>query len=346
MGGIADTVTVVGRSEELDRLKDAICAGDAALRFVTGGATRQESVRIGLESMDASDGDIVLVHDGARPLTSYAVIERCIRSATEHGGAIAAYPMSDTMWRAQFDGLITDPVDRSSLWAAQTPQASTYGRLLRAHRCARDDGFEGTDDASLLERSQSQPVVVMGARENIKITTPDDLAFAERWLRAERQAGAIRIGMGYDIHRLVPGRKLILGGVEIPSDVGLLGHSDADVVLHAICDALLGAAGLPDIGQQFPNTDATFAGASSLSLLSAVYTLLSDAGYRVGNVDCCVIAERPKIAAYADRMRAHIADAVEVAADRVSVKATTNEGLGSLGAGEGIACHATAVLFA
>ena len=202
-----------------------------------------------------------------------------------------------------------------------------------------------------MEYAGIAPTVVLGERGNIKITTQEDLAFASSLLDAAANTGSapsstppFRIGMGYDIHQLVPGRRLVLGGVEIPYSHGLLGHSDADVILHAICDALLGAAAFPDIGHLFPNDDPRYAGADSLDLLRAVHGALAEAGYAVGNVDACVIAEEPKISPHAPAMKSRIAQALQISLDAVSIKATTNEKIGALGAGKGIACHATALI--
>jgi len=243
-------------------------------------------------------------------------------------------------------------VDREGLWAVQTPQVFRMKTLFDAHIAARDQGWAGTDEASLVERFGEELVhLVLGAPDNFKVTRPDDLRLAEAVLSA-RQRGAMaqtdightRVGFGYDIHPLVAGRRLMLGGVEIPSPRGLDGHSDADVLLHALCDALLGAAGLPDIGNLFPNTDPAYKGISSLELLRQVSEHVGAAGYKVGNVDLTLIAEAPKIAPHTPQMRALIAQTLHIEPARVGIKATTNEGLGSLGRGEGIAAHAVAAI--
>jgi 2-C-methyl-D-erythritol 4-phosphate cytidylyltransferase/2-C-methyl-D-erythritol 2,4-cyclodiphosphate synthase len=343
--GIADSLTLIGRDEELARLRADCGSGDAV--FVCGGATRQESVHRGLASLDASPDDIVLVHDGARPLVPRSAIERCIDAVRDCGSALAAVPVADTLKLSDSSDRVVETVDRDGLWFAQTPQGATFADLRHAFDRAAEEGFAGTDEASVLEHSFAgrRPKLVLGARENIKITTPEDLRFAERWLAAERaSAPAVRVGIGYDIHRFAPDRRLVLGGVEIPGEVGLLGHSDADVVVHAICDAILGAAGMPDIGSLFPNSDARFAGISSLTLLQDVADRVRIAGFAVGNVDCCVVAERPKIALYVSKMRSAIARALSIGENGIGIKATTNEGIGALGAGEGIACHATATI--
>jgi 2-C-methyl-D-erythritol 2,4-cyclodiphosphate synthase len=270
------------------------------------------------------------------------VIERCLASARTTGTGVAALSVHETLKRAP-GARVDSGLDRTDVWSMQTPQAFQLGILRRAHERAAQEGFSGTDEVSLVERLGLLDGVhlVEGARENVKITCQEDLAFAEAWLGRARQ---MRIGTVYDIHRLAPGRQLWLGGVHIEHDSGLSGHSDADVVLHAICDALLGAAGLPDIGQLYPNTDDRFAGASSIEFVKDVRVRLIQSGWRPVNVDCTLIAERPKIAPYTATMRQTIAAALDLPVDAVNVKATTNEGIGSLGAGEGIACQAVATV--
>lgn len=228
-----------------------------------------------------------------------------------------------------------------------TPQAFPLKTLFEAHVAARDLGWTGTDEASLVEKFSNEAVhLIPGDPANFKVTRPEDLRLAEAILNSRRETLALqtRIGFGYDIHRLAEGRRLLLGGVEIPSPLGLDGHSDADVLLHALCDALLGAAGLPDIGVLFPNTDAAYEDASSLGFLRLVVERLQESGYQIGNVDLTLIAEAPKIAPHVPQMRALIADALRIAPGRVGIKATTNERLGSLGRGEGMAAHAVAAI--
>jgi len=342
LGRLVDSVTIIGQESDRDSLYLAAELADCSIRFTQGGATRQESVSAGVSALSelAQDDDIVVVHDGARPLVSAAVIERCITSARLTGSGIAALPVYETLKRAP-GGCIATGIDRTDVWSMQTPQAFQYGILSAAHARALSDCFVGTDEASLVERLGLDGGVhlVEGSRENVKITRPDDIVFAENWMR---RTPRLRVGTGYDIHALAPGRELWLGGVKIEHDLGLLGHSDADVVLHAICDALLGAAGLPDIGQLYPNTDRRYAGAPSIEFVRDVRSRLHQAGWQVVNVDCTLIAERPKIASRTADMRTVISAALGVAIDAVNVKATTNEGIGSLGAGEGIACQATA----
>lgn len=333
-------MVIAAREEERKRLLEiATSAFGPNCQVVAGGENRQQSVARGIASLGAAeDNDIVLVHDAARPLLSPSLIKRCIEGARQHGSAVAALPVSDTLKEASTEHDVLQTISREGLWAVQTPQSFQMGLLREAHAQADRDAFIGTDEASLVERLGAKQVhLVEGARENIKLTTAADLAFAEHWLGAR-----IRVGIGYDIHRLVADRPLWLGGVSIPSPFGLDGHSDADVVLHALCDSLLGAAGLPDIGQLYPNQDPAYKGISSIKLLSDVAARLAGGGWRVANADCTVIAEEPKIAPHAPAMRSLIAGVLGLDEGAVSIKATTNEGLGALGEGRGIACFATA----
>lgn len=347
-GLFADTVTIIGREEELGALQAIVvshCGDDPRFRFVTGGATRQDSVREGLLSLADQPGEsIVLVHDAARPLVPHAVIKRCIESVEHFGSGVAGIRVHDTLKRADNDSIVSGTLDRVGAWAMQTPQAFRLNILRTASDSASRDCIQGTDEVSIVERLVGVPVhLVAGARENIKITTREDLDFAERWVNSSVQPD-IRVGTGYDIHRLVDGRDLFLGGVKIEYDYGLLGHSDADVLLHAICDSLLGAAGFPDIGNLYPNTDPKWAGAHSLVFLADVRSRLKADGWTIGNVDATVIAERPKIAKYTCAMKSAIAEVLGIDQSRINIKATTQEGIGSLGAGEGIACHAVATI--
>jgi 2-C-methyl-D-erythritol 4-phosphate cytidylyltransferase / 2-C-methyl-D-erythritol 2,4-cyclodiphosphate synthase len=341
-----DTITVVASTSDSGTFREIFYG--STVMVVIGAPTRQESVWNGLAAIPSHDG-IVLVHDGARPLVPAAVIERCMASATAFGSGVAAVPVVDALKRvnenSDYETIVVSDLDRHGVWAVQTPQAFDLELLRSAHLSAREDGFLGLDEASLVQRiTGSQVHLVHGDRWNIKITTQEDLLVAEQHI-SNKQCPTIRFGIGYDIHRLVEGRPLVLGGVTIPSPVGLDGHSDADVVLHAICDSLLGAAGLPDIGHFFPNTDSAFRNASSLKLLAKVYDVLQEHGFTIGNVDSMLIAERPRIAPYILQMKSAIAGVLKIALDCVSIKATTNEGIGSLGAGEGMACHASATVF-
>ena len=342
-----DGIVIVAGPTEISRCREALAGVEKVLAIVAGGQTRQESVAIGLFTLGGDPDDLILVHDAARPLVSNAVIDRCLEGAQKFGNAVAALPVSDTLKAADDSLTVQRTVDREGLWAMQTPQVFRLGTLFEAHSEARRVGWAGTDEAALVEQFSDEPVhLVLGDPANFKITRPDDLPLAEAILSSRRTLimSQPRIGFGYDIHPFITGRKLMLGGVEILSARGLDGHSDADVLLHALCDALLGAAGLPDIGHLFPNTDAAYKGASSLTLLAEVVRRIGAAGYAVGNADMTLIAEAPKIAPYVAEMRAVIAECLLVTPAQVGIKATTNEGLGALGRGEGIAAHAVALL--
>jgi 2-C-methyl-D-erythritol 4-phosphate cytidylyltransferase/2-C-methyl-D-erythritol 2,4-cyclodiphosphate synthase len=322
-----------------------------SLALVEGGARRQDSVARAFARVPAA-AEIVVVHDAARPLVSDALIARTVDAAAEDGAAIAALAATDTVKRGNERGLIVGTVPRGEIFLAQTPQAFRTGVLRDALARGRP-ADDVTDEAALVERTGHPVRLVDGDPRNIKITTTDDLAFAERLVGQvppsdERggPAGAslLRIGTGYDLHRLVEGRRLVLGGVAIPFDKGLAGHSDADAVCHAVADAILGAAAAGDIGRHFPDTDPRWKDADSLALLAQAVEVVAAAGYGVVNVDVVVIAERPKLAPHVDRMRANLARVMGISAAQVGIKGKTNEGVGSIGAGESIAVHAVALL--
>lgn len=349
-----DGIVVVTGADDVRRCREALAGLDKVMAVVAGGATRQESVGIGLFALGAEPADVILVHDGARPLVTTALINRCIDGVQASGSAVAALPVSDTLKSASSEPaasaspIITGDIARDGLWAVQTPQAFPYQTLLNAHVAASADDFTGTDEASLVQHLGDPVHLVMGSTDNIKVTRAEDLALAEAILTTSQGAmlSETRIGFGYDIHRLIPNRRLMLGGVLVPSPDGrgLDGHSDADVLLHALCDALLGAAGLPDIGNLFPNTDPAYSNIDSIKLLQDVSARIAQAGFAVTNADMTLIAEAPKIAPYVPQMRTIIANALGIDAARVGIKATTHEGLGALGAGEGMAAHAVASL--
>ena len=312
-------------------------------RLTVGGATRQESVLAGLNALPAGI-ELVLVHDGARPLVDPELIRACLAAAGRDGAAIVAVPVKDTI-KSVAEGRVAGTVDRRPLWRAQTPQAARLALLRQAYEAAAREGFRGTDESSLLERIGCPVAVVTGSEDNLKITVWEDMAMAEALLVAkEGKTPPPRIGHGYDAHRLVPGRALILGGVLIPHPTGLLGHSDADALTHALCDALLGALGLGDIGRHFPDTDPRYAGIDSLRLLAQVVELATARGWAVGNADLTVVAQRPKLAPFLAEMRARLAAVCQVAPEAINLKATTTEGMGFAGREEGIACHAVALL--
>lgn len=320
------------------------------LRLVIGGARRQDSVANAFAVID-DDVDVVLIHDAARPFVSPALITRTILAALEVGAAVAALPSRDTVKRGGEDRrFVAETLPRERIFLAQTPQA--FRRfVLRDALALAGQGADATDEATLAERAGHPVRLVQGESRNIKITEPEDLALAEAIAREDDGPRADpepdpgwRVGTGYDLHRLVEGRLLILGGVTIPFDRGLLGHSDADAVCHAVTDAILGAAAAGDIGRHFPDNDPRYAGASSLDLLSRAAAIVRDRGFSVVNVDVVVIAQRPKISPYVDAMCGQLAAALGIAADRVSVKGKTNEGVDAAGRGEAIATHAVALL--
>jgi 2-C-methyl-D-erythritol 4-phosphate cytidylyltransferase/2-C-methyl-D-erythritol 2,4-cyclodiphosphate synthase len=314
---------------------------------VEGGGRRQDSVSRALACVSPA-AEIIVIHDAVRPLVGSSLIARTIDAAAAHGAAIAALPATDTVKRADARRFVVDTLPRGRIFLAQTPQAFR-AELLRASLASLDAALEATDEAALVERSGYPVQLVDGDPRNLKITTADDLAIAERFLRgtADRPSldvSTMRIGNGYDLHRLVPGRRLVLGGVAIPFDKGLAGHSDADAVCHAVTDAILGAAGAGDIGRHFPDSDPAWKDADSIDLLTRATAVVIAAGYVVLNVDVVVIAERPKMAPHAETMRDNVARAIGIAPDRVSIKGKTNEGVGSIGAGESIAVHAVALI--
>lgn len=316
-------------------------AGAKPLVIVEGGSRRQDSVRRAFEQV-ASTADIVVIHDAARPLVSDDLIRRTVEAAAASGAAIAALRASDTVKRAGPDGRIVATLRRDEIYLAQTPQAFRTDVLRDALALAGD----ATDEAALAERAGHHVQIVDGDPRNLKITTAADLETAERLLGTPEEVpyAGIRIGNGYDLHRLVEGRPLVLGGVTIPFEKGLLGHSDADVICHAVTDAILGAAGKGDIGRHFPDTDPEWKDANSLDLLRRAAAVVASAGYVVSNVDVVVIAQRPKLAPYADEIRARVAAALGCDSSQVSVKGKTNEGMDSMGAGESIAAQAVALL--
>jgi 2-C-methyl-D-erythritol 4-phosphate cytidylyltransferase/2-C-methyl-D-erythritol 2,4-cyclodiphosphate synthase len=332
---------------------DHVDAGSKALKqaisrpvtVVAGGPRRQDSVANAFAKA-SKDADIVLIHDAARPFVTPEVIDRAITGAEHHGAAIAAVGVRDTVKQtgdAFADGsrLVRATIPRDSVFLAQTPQA--FRRDILARALTEGKEVDATDEAMLVERLGLPVHVVEGDARNVKITTPEDLVKA----RSESDGSSrrlMRIGNGYDLHRLVSGRPLILAGVTIPFELGLDGHSDADIVCHAVTDAILGAAGAGDIGRLFPDSDPRWKGANSIALLQDAVARVHDAGYRVSNVDVTVIAQKPKLLPYLDEMRANLAAALGVDPSAVSVKGKTNEGVDSMGRSESMACHAVALL--
>ena len=299
---------------------------------VQGGATRADSVRSGLA---AAKGQLVAIHDAARPFASAKIITAALQAAAESGAAAPAVPVKDTIKVAEKDGKVVATPDRATLYAVQTPQCFDRALYLQALEAVSGEKASlVTDDCSLFELAGLPVTLTAGDYANLKITTKEDL----------QKEKTMRIGHGYDVHRLVEDRKLILGGVEVPYEKGLLGHSDADVLLHAVMDAVLGAAALGDIGQHFPDTDPAYKGADSLALTREVAKIIAAHGYKVGNIDATILCQRPKLAPHIPAMRQNIADAFGLPLDAVSVKATTEEHLGFTGEGLGIAAHAVALI--
>lgn len=323
------------------RIEDArrVCADSpVTVTSVPGGRTRTESVAHALDAV-TPDIQLIAVHDAARPFWPVRCWDELALDAWKWDGAILAIPVADTLKRANPAGMET--VDRSDLWAAQTPQVFRADVLRKAHRYARENKIDATDDADLVRRIGGAVKFVMSTPQNFKITTRQDWEMAEAMIGTQRQQ---RIGHGYDAHRLGGPNPLVLGGITLAPNGGLIGHSDGDALLHAVCDALLGAASLGDIGQHFPPTDERFRGIDSRELLRAVRSLLLRHGFQPMQVDVTVLAEQPRIMPHADAMRAHLASDLGIDVAAVSVKATTNEGMGFVGRGEGIAVHSVATI--
>jgi 2-C-methyl-D-erythritol 4-phosphate cytidylyltransferase/2-C-methyl-D-erythritol 2,4-cyclodiphosphate synthase len=334
--------------ELVDELVAVVPAGDEAraqgelaglprpVRALAGGPARADSVRNGLGAL--AGADLVLVHDAARPFATGGLARAVLLAADREGAALAALPASDTVKRAGPGALVAETLDRRAIWLAQTPQAFRAEVLRRAFEAAGASASEATDECQLVERLGLPVALVPGEPGNLKITGPEDVERARASLEAP-----VAMGMGYDVHPFAAGRRLVLGGVEFEGD-GLQGHSDADICAHAIGDAVLGAAGLGDLGRHFPDTDPRWKGVSSLLLLAEIARLAAGRGWRVGNCDVTLAARRPRIGPRAEEMRARLAEALGVSPGQVNVKATTGEGLGFVGRGEGIAAHAVALL--
>jgi 2-C-methyl-D-erythritol 4-phosphate cytidylyltransferase/2-C-methyl-D-erythritol 2,4-cyclodiphosphate synthase len=338
-----DLVLPVIHPEDAARFA-AAAAGLALAEPVAGAATRQGSVRAGLEALAAAAPEIVLVHDAARPFSSQALVSRAIAAAGKSGAAVPGLPVTDTVKLVDGEGRVEATLNRAALRTVQTPQAFAYPALLDAHRRAAREGREDfPDDAALVEWAGLKVTVFEGESRNMKMTTPEDFA------RTERDAGAalgdVRTGIGYDIHAFdSAGDGVWLGGVKIPHDRKLSGHSDADVALHALVDAILGALADGDIGVHFPPSDETWRGASSDRFLAFAVDRVRQRGGMVSHLDVAIVAEAPKVNPHRDAMRARIAEIAGISIDRVGVKATTNEKLGAIGNREGIAAYATATV--
>ena len=335
-------VQPVIRPDDVDLVR-RLTSGMNVLEPVAGGATRQASVRAGLEALVACTPDIVLVHDAARPFASASLITRAIAAAEKTGAAIPALPVTDTVKRIDSTGTIEATLDRNSIRLVQTPQAFAFPALFDAHRRALAQGRNDfTDDAALAEWAGIKVSVFAGEPGNIKFTTPEDFARAEAIQSAS--LGDVRTGSGLDVHAFGPGDHVTLGGIRIPHVQALTGHSDADVALHALTDAILGALADGDIGAHFPPSDPQWRGASSDRFLTFAVERVRARGGRIAHLDLTIVCEAPRIGEHRDRMRANIANLAGIGIDRVGVKATTSEKLGFTGRGEGIAAYATATV--
>ncbi|MCL1983167.1 MAG: 2-C-methyl-D-erythritol 4-phosphate cytidylyltransferase [Clostridiales bacterium] len=327
-----DCTIVVADAEHCEKCSELLQGSGIDAIVTVGGKTRQDSVYEGLKRLPP-ETDYVLIHDAARPFAEERLIGDILEAVLEKKAVVCAVPVKDTI-RVMTGSESSVTADRSLIHAVQTPQAFEKQLIMDAYEKARKDGFTGTDDAVLAERAGHVVYIVPGSYANIKITTGCDMPLGKE----------TRVGTGFDAHAFAAGRKLFLGGVEIPFDRGLAGHSDADVLLHAVMDALLGASGSGDIGEHFPDSDARYLGVSSLSLLEAVARVVQAKGYGIGNIDAVVIAEKPKIAPYKQEMSKAVAKALGISEDRINIKGTTTEKLGFAGREEGIAAHAVCTL--
>lgn len=332
-----DAVRCVIHPDDQD-LYEAATDGLPMLAPVFGGETRQDSVRLGLQSLESEDVDLVLIHDAARPFVDQALIQGVIEALDTHPGAIPALAVTDTLKHGA-DGVITDTTSRDGLFRAQTPQGFRFGDILKAHLDFQ--GQELTDDAQLFEKAGMSVALTQGTEHNFKITTPEDMMRAERQLS---QSTEFRTAQGFDVHRFEDGDFVTLCGVQIPHNQRLSGHSDADVALHALTDALLGTIGAGDIGQHFPPSDPQWKGAASDQFAQHAVKLIVERGAEIVNVDVTILCEAPKIGPNRAAMVTKTAEILGITEDRVSVKATTTEGLGFTGRREGIAAQASATI--
>jgi 2-C-methyl-D-erythritol 4-phosphate cytidylyltransferase/2-C-methyl-D-erythritol 2,4-cyclodiphosphate synthase len=334
-------ILVVLHPEHKDRYQ-ALGLSDARLLApVTGGSTRQASVLEGLKALAPSRPDLVLIQDAARPFTSPRIVQDITAALGENDGAIPALPVTDTIKRTLDGQQIAKTEDRAQLAAAQTPQGFRFGQIFSAHMRASSLPRQFTDDAEIAEWAGLRVALVPGSRDNIKITHADDFARAERIIRGEQQVET-RIGTGFDVHPFEPGNAVWLGGVKIPHKAKLKGHSDADVALHALTDAILGSIGEGDIGVHFPPSDMQWKGAASTVFLKHAGDLVAKAGGRIVNLDVTIVCEAPRIAQHVPAMRGVIAETLGIATSRIAIKATTSEQLGFTGREEGIVAMASA----
>jgi len=342
-----DTILVAIHPDDADLYAAASASfGERLMTPVTGGVRRQDSVRAGLEALAPHGPDAVLIHDAARPFVDAGLITRVIASLDSHAAALPCLAVTDTLKRGE-DGRVTETIDREGLWRAQTPQGFKFDAILAAHRAAaQDPTLDFTDDAAIAEWFGLEVALVEGSEHNRKLTTAEDLKIADEMLRMEGGGAActIRVGTGYDVHALGAGDAVILCGVRIPHTKKLVGHSDADVGLHALTDALLGTIADGDIGVHFPPSDDRWRGAASDLFLKVAGDKIKDRGGEIVHVDVTLLCEAPRIGPYRDAMRACMAGTLGINVSQVSIKATTNEGLGFVGRGEGIAAMAIATV--
>ncbi len=310
------------------------------LCVIAGGSRRQDSVFCGLQQVDP-EMETVLVHDGVRPFVKHELINACHQAAILHGAAIAAIPVKDTLKKQTPDQHIESTIDREGLWQAQTPQAARRDLLIEAY--AINGNRDVTDEAGLFEAAGIPVVLVEGAETNIKITRPEDLSIAEKFI-GDAMVPQFRIGHGFDAHRFQEGRELVLGGVTIPHNHGLAGHSDADVLTHAICDAILGAIGKGDIGKHFPDSAEEFKNIYSITLLERVMESLEAMSFCLVNIDATIVCQQPRLAGYINNMRDTLSAACKINPNQINIKATTTEKMGYTGRAEGISSHAVALI--
>jgi 2-C-methyl-D-erythritol 4-phosphate cytidylyltransferase/2-C-methyl-D-erythritol 2,4-cyclodiphosphate synthase len=345
-----DHIVLVGAAHELDRLRIQTAGFSKVAAIVTGGPTRAESVGNGLAALPP-DCEFVLVHDAARPAISAELIGAVLDEVQASGAALPGLPVTDTLKRVDGENRVTETVSRESLWSVQTPQGARLDHLRAAYEKLGPRIADMTDEAAILEAAGFPVTIVLGEEANIKVTRPGDLERAAQSLTKRRAGGTgesmfpeIRTGFGYDVHQFADNRPLWMGGVQIPHNRGLAGHSDADVLLHAVCDALLGAAGMGDIGVLFPDTDSAHKDRASIEFVREVRRRLDVEGWQIANVDVALLAEEPRIGPFRAQIVAVIADGLSIAPTQVNIKATTSEKMGFVGRREGIACWALATI--
>ena len=341
-----DRVLVVIANGDEEIYRSVAPRHDNLMAPVIGGETRQDLVRNGLAALAGAAPARVLIHDAARPFASPALIGRVVAALGNADAVVPAVPVANTLKRVDNAGRVSATVPRDGLQAAETPQGFAFDAILAAHNKARDARQRFTDDAAVAEWAGLPVIAVAGDAGNVKLTTAHDIEEANRRLTAEAALtlGDVRVGIGYDIHGFGPGFEIMLGGVAVPYRRGLVGHSDADVVLHAVTDALLGALGDGDIGEHFPPSDPQWAGVSSDRFVADAVARVAARGGMIAHLDVSIVAERPKLAPHREAMRARIAEICGITVDRVGVKATTSEGLGFIGRSEGISAHAVATI--